>query len=274
MPTVKQGFFAVAALFAWGVGCLSAADPGKNPAPRTLDEKWMAELEPGKTLTGAKQLGDNQVWVDTKRKILISDGTVCLTEGYLELFACPKGSKEHESIVSLLTDAMTIHAGLLAIGAEAGSPVKYQPEYSPAHGTVIDIFVVWLDDAGKRQHCRAQHWVRNFKTKKELDIDWVFAGSAINVDPDTGEKYYLANVGDLICVSNFSTAALDLPIRSSQENNELMFEAFREHLPAKGTKVRVVFLPRIAPKETAPARTTPAVKSKGQTGSPKSGSAP
>ena len=44
---------------------------------------------------------DYDMWIDPKRKAVIVDGQVCLREGQLEMFACPKGSKEHESIVSV-----------------------------------------------------------------------------------------------------------------------------------------------------------------------------
>ena len=44
--------------------------------------------------------------------------------------------------------------------------------------------------------------------------------------------------------SNFATAALDLQIRSSQANAELMFEAFTDRITPKGTKVRLLLLPR------------------------------
>src|SRR5262245_55176159 len=42
-----------------------------------------------------------EIWLDLKRKAVVVDGTVCLREGTLEMFACPKGTKEHESVVAL-----------------------------------------------------------------------------------------------------------------------------------------------------------------------------
>jgi hypothetical protein len=58
----------------------------------------------------------------------------------------------------------------------------------------------------------------------------------------------------LICLSNFPTAMLDLPIESSQANAELMFEALTDNIPPKGTKVRMVLIPRAAKAESAAAR--------------------
>ncbi|GIW99335.1 MAG: hypothetical protein KatS3mg111_2668 [Pirellulaceae bacterium] len=50
----------------------------------------------------------------------------------------------------------------------------------------------------------------------------------------------MAEGGDLICVSNFSTATLDVPFESSQVNAGLMFAAFTERIPERGTPVRLV----------------------------------
>lgn len=186
----------------------------------------------------------HDIWLDTERKQLIIEGYVCLREGFLEMFACPKGTKEHESIVAVHSDAMTVHAGLLALNAQSGSPVKFDPKFVPASGAKIDIFVTWTDADGKAQKVRAQEWIREVQTKKELSYPWVFAGSGFFVDEDSGKRYYHADAGDLICVSNFPTATLDLPIESSQANANLQFEAFSERIPPKGTKIRLILQPR------------------------------
>ena len=51
-------------------------------------------------------------------------------------------------------------------------------------------------------------------TGKNLNIDWVFAGSGFWKDEETGKQHYQANGGDFICVSNFPTATLDLPVHT------------------------------------------------------------
>jgi hypothetical protein len=186
----------------------------------------------------------NDVWLDTKRKAVVVDGQICLRQGQLEMFACPKGTKEHESVVSLYCQAEEVHAGLLAAGAKPGTPVRFDPEYKPATGQIIDIYVLWKDSDGAKHQARAQDWIKNIKTQKAMSQDWVFAGSGFWKDEETGREHYKANGGDLICVSNFPTATLDLPIESSQANDELMFEAFADHVPPRGTKVRVVLIPR------------------------------
>jgi hypothetical protein len=76
-----------------------------------------------------------------------------------------------------------------------------------------------------------------------MEHPWVFAGSRFWTDEETGRQYYQAEGGDFICVSNFGTAALDIPVESSQSNDALEFEAFTEHIPPLGTPVRLVLKP-------------------------------
>ena len=197
----------------------------------------------------------HDVWLDTKRKAVVIDGVVCLREGQLEMFACPKGTKEHESILALNCIPEQVHAGLLAAGAKPGKPVKFDPMYVPATGQVIDIYLLWRDEEGNRKTAKAQQWVKHTKTGKAMEYDWVFAGSGFWKDPESGKEYYQANGGDFICLSNFPTAMLDLPIESSQANADLLFHALTENIPPKGTKVRVVLIPRVPP---TPSPETPA----------------
>ncbi|MFO0818834.1 MAG: YdjY domain-containing protein [Pirellulales bacterium] len=193
---------------------------------------------------------EHAVWINTERKMVVVDGKVCLRQGPLEMFACPRKSKEHESIVAVSSDAMTIHAGLLAVGGKSGNPVRFAPEYKAATGSKVDIMVLWTDKDGKRQQMPAQKWIRHTQTKKELEYSWVFAGSAFFVDEETKQRHYQAEAGDLVCVSNFPTATLDLPVESSQANAQLEFEAFTENIPPVGTPVRIAFLVRSESAET------------------------
>lgn len=221
-------------------------NPQAKPAPPANEKPAAEKSAPGKPdASGLVKLSkDHDIWLDMKRKAVVVDGEVCLREGQLEMFACPKGTKEHESIVALSCTAEIVHTGLLAVGAKQGTPVKFDPEYKPATGQIIDVLILWLDEKGERHKARAQEWIKQAKTEKEMPYDWVFAGSGFWTDEDTGKRHYMANSGDLICVSNFSTATLDLPVESSQANASLMFTAFTERIPPRGTKVRLVLIPR------------------------------
>jgi len=197
------------------------------------------------------------VWIDRKNKRVVVQGAVCSRECPLELFACLRTSKDYESVVAVPGKASLVHAGLLAAGAEPGSPVQFRPTYTPVRGSEIEVTVVWKDEKGKRQTARAQDWVREVKTKKAMSHPWVFGGSRILKDPETGEQAYYADLtGELICVSNFPSAMLDLPIESTSSDVELMFETFTERIPPRGTPVTMI----LAPKPKKPAQPVTAAK--------------
>lgn len=209
---------------------------------------------------------DFDIWLDQERKLVIVDGKVVLREGQLEMFACPKQTKEHESIVAINCKAQFVHAGLLALGAEPGRPVQFDPEYRPASGPIVEVYVLWKDGKGNHK-VRAQEWIQQTKTGKPLEYPFVFAGSGFHVDEVSGEKYYLADGGDFICVSNFTSATLDLPVASSQENSALSFRAFTERIPPVGTPIRLELAPKLIDKkkpatEAKPVEAPPSEKSK------------
>ncbi len=220
------------------------AKPNSEPTSKPQEP---AKNQPGEPRKGA--VGKN-VWLETdgKQRRVIVKAEVCLREGNLEHLMCRAGTKEHEAILHADVDARDIHAALLATGAKVGSTVKYTEDGKiiPPTGTRIKITLTYEDkDKKKTISVPAQNWVRDNKTKKHLTHDWVFAGSFLFQNPLEPEKppLYAANSGDVICVSNFQEAMLDLPINSSKNNAELEFEAFTERIPPLGTPVTVVLEP-------------------------------
>ena len=241
IATLSPYVWTSAVLLSFGATTTSAAEPAKAPEKAAAPD-IAVEGDPEGFTRLAK---DYELWIEVKRKLLVVDGYVCLREGFLEMFACPQGSKEHESIVAVNSKASFVHAGLLAIGAKPGHPVRFQPEYVPADGAVVDVFVLWKDQDGKEHRQPAQEWIRNTKTGETMQYTWVFAGSGFWMDEQSGKRYYYGDAGDFICVSNFPTATLDLPVASSQDNSNLTFAAFTERIPPLRTKVRLVLAPRL-----------------------------
>lgn len=213
----------------------AAPEPAAKEPPKMAPEQAVGE---GGRLVRLSPT--EEIWVDAKQKRVVVGGTVCLREGFLEMFACPRGTKEHESVVSVNAKAFQVHTALLAINARVGSPVRYEPVYRPATGSIIRIEVVWHDETGKVFRRDARQMVRDGKTRKPMQLDWVFAGSGFWEDTKTGEKFYQAEGGELVCVSNFPTATLDLPVESSRDNASLLYEAATEQIPARGTPVLLV----------------------------------
>ena len=147
------------------------------------------------------------------------------------------------------TKAYFVHAALLAVGAKVGGPVEFDPKYKSASGTEIEVIVLWVDKDGKKHQAPAQEWIRHAETKKPMTYPWVFAGSGFWFDDMSGKEHYQAEGGDLICVSNFPSATLDLPVESSQSNMGLLFEANTAKIPPLKTPIRLVLRPKVKPGE-------------------------
>lgn len=188
-----------------------------------------------------KELGKS-LWFDPKERGLIVRARVVLNEGFLEHLLCRDRTKEHESILS--TDAVPrqMHAGLLLAGAEAGKPVQFRPEFRPPSGTPIAIELEW-SEGGKTKRADAKTWVKDERTGKTLAVDWVFGGGHLFEDPDTKRMIYSPDGGDVITVSNFVSAMLDVPFASSAEDTARTFVARTEVIPPRGTPVTMILRP-------------------------------
>jgi len=62
--------------------------------------------------------------VDFQNRCVDIKATICLDEGMLELIACTKETKEHESIVTITARPMHVHTALLLLGANNGKPAS------------------------------------------------------------------------------------------------------------------------------------------------------
>ncbi|MBN1393856.1 MAG: DUF4019 domain-containing protein [Pirellulales bacterium] len=189
------------------------------------------------------QFAPNQpIWLDANKKQVVMLGAVCRRDVLLEYFAS-NAMKSYESVLTVDVPPFIVHAALLRIGAEPGQPVRFQPRFVPPKGTEVAIEVRWKDERGKVQSAPAQHWIRDVKTKKEMEVNWVFAGSYFRKDDQSGKEYYQADYGALICLANMPEAMLDLPIESFGAVEARTFEMFEEHMPPPGTPTTIILKP-------------------------------
>ncbi|HSG68804.1 MAG TPA: YdjY domain-containing protein [Planctomycetaceae bacterium] len=149
----------------------ACAQTPKTPAD---EPKAPVALNPQKT-----------VLLDRDDHKLILETEVVLRAGLLEMLVCLKQTKEHESILSLDAKAATVHAGLLALGSQPGTPVKFDPEFQPPQGQVIEIWMMWKDAEGKWQRTKAQNWIRSVTRKYHIaKLEQFPAGVKIPEDSD------------------------------------------------------------------------------------------
>ena len=203
------------------------------------------------------------------------EGTICLEKGLLELIACTKGSKEHESIVAVSARAMHIHMGLLLLGANNGHPAMRKPVDEektrwvnvPPRGDSIDVFLVMANKDGKliekpisdfivRSSGRVdevdgtviaapdQTEKRGGEEETRLPHTFIFAGSHLR-DNGPGPRQYLADLsGNVISIASFGDELLCLPFHQTQENGALMWQVKPGSLPKVGTKITLRLRPR------------------------------
>lgn len=189
------------------------------------------------------------VWIDPKEKAVVFQGRTCRASYPLEFFVTMPG-REYEAVIVSTVPPSVVHAGLMALGAKPGNPVQFVPEFRPASGTEIEIEVRWQDAKGKVQKAPAQQWIRDIKTRKELNLNWVFGGSRFA--EDDGRQVYQADFGDFISVANVPIATLDLPMRSESDLESRQFEGFVERMPPAGTPVTLLLKPKLAPPPPKP----------------------
>lgn len=221
-------------------GAASAPDSGKveKAAPKSLEEA-LAKLE----MPGVKIRPDK--WcVDVESR-------VCLRDGLLELIACTKDTKEHESIIRVEAKPSHIHVALLLLKAVPGNPAMRKPVDAemtrfidlPPRGDLVDVFLVVKDKTGKEVErpisdfiVRAEH-LDGLEEKKDEDggrfptHSFVFAGSILS-EPQDGKKQYASDFsGHVISLSTFGDELLCLPGFFESSNEALVWGVKGDDLP-------------------------------------------
>ena len=175
------------------------------------------------------------------------DAYICLKKGVLELIACTKASKEHESIVAVESTAKHIHTALLLLGAEAGSPARRKPVDDeknawmdvPPSGAPVDVFLVFDNEESAKP---VEKPINEFITQEDGEIfstnTFLFAGSILHSSDNNGPNHYMADKsGNVISISTFGDEVLCLPGLHSQVNTELYWNVAGDKLPDVGTPV-------------------------------------
>jgi hypothetical protein len=215
--------------------------------------------------------------IDFEKRCVDLEATICLDDGFLELIACTKGSKEHESIVAVPAKAMHIHTALLLLGANNGNPAMRKQVgeeekrwvHVPPRGDPIDVFLVATSKDGKAMERPISDFiVRSSQRVDEVDgavitapnptgkrrdgkeahlpHTFLFAGSHLR-DKGLGPRQYLADLsGNVISIATFGDELLCLPFHQTRDNDALMWQVKPKSLPKAGTKVTLRLRPNKA----------------------------
>ncbi len=216
------------------------------------------------------------VTINVQERCVDVESSVCLHRGALELVACTKGTKEHESIVAMVARPMHIHAALLLLGAKPGTPATRQqlgdqPERwfdVPPSGGPVDVFLVLEDKDGKM----VEHPISDFIVRSSNRSDdstaadqaarlpthtFLFAGSVLDGDGPGPRRYSSDESGNVISLSTFGDELLCLPAIHSQDTRALLWQVNATNLPAVGSTVTLRLRPHFLPAAKAAAATQP-----------------
>ena len=212
--------------------------------------------------------------INFRERCVDIEGSVCLDEGMLELVACRKGSKEHESIVAITARPMHVHTALLLLGANNGNPAmrKAVDEQKkrwinvPPKGDPVDVYLVFEDSDGKMvEHPICEFVARSGKSPDELPAvgeddaredskfpnTFLFAGSLLHGDGPGPRKYLSDLSGNVISIATFGDELLCLPGVHSDDNGSLMWQVDATKLPKVGSKVTLRLRPQVKPASKA-----------------------
>lgn len=201
------------------------------------------------------------------------DSRVCLTRGMLELIACTKGTKEHESIFAVDAKPSHIHTALLLLSARAGNPASQQIIEEgvrrivsiPPSGSPVQVFVVQKDTAGQEIERPVSDFIveaeeqriggKNQPEKAFPTHTFLFAGSVL-IGEGTGPRHYLCDTsGHVLSIATFGDELLCLPGIHDSANGALVWSANGEKLPKVGTIVTLRLRPDV--KKEVPAALPP-----------------
>lgn len=258
-------FLAILAAGCAALAAQPAADPpkpDKAPEPRPKQAEPVPPPAPTVPDDGPREIFPH-VRVDAKAKLVEFDGIVPINAHdeqtpvvYLEVVACTPDTKEHEALVMTKALPSHVHAALLLIGLDPGTPGSWQTEGEtivsvPPTGSEVRIELVHEDEDGKQVISPANEWIVNAETGEVFGqgegAGWVFAGSRVRQRGER-EVYDADGAGTLIGLTTFGseTVAWRKVISPEAEVQEPEWIARRERVPAAGTAVRVRIRP--APK--------------------------
>ena len=200
-------------------------------------------------------LGPGVAVNSAKREVLL-DATICLRRGILEYLICKARTFEHESIFATSCKPSHLHAALLLIGVEtlADADSYEWPEKIRAHAPSLLTVDVEFERDGALTRKPISSFVVNRERKDGLvPTRWVFAGSVF-YQRDGQELYAADSTGGVIGLTPKGAAVvqygerLGIPYQGEGQGLECATDA----IPPVGTAVRVILSPLTLPEAQQP----------------------
>jgi hypothetical protein len=236
-----------------------AAEAPAEAPPKSLEEALERLQLPG-------------IKINTEAWSVDVDATVSLRHGLLELIACTKDSKEHESVIAVNAKPSHIHTALLLIGATPGNPAMRkiigEGEEArfidlPPRGGLVDVYLVIDTEDGKKEFPINQFIVKAsddfYQDPPKEDPDqkpefypthtFMFTGSVLVEHGEDQPRQYVADYsGNVIALVTFGDELLSTPEIHDDANHALVWEVRSDKLPELDSPVILRLKPQRAPK--------------------------
>ena len=195
----------------------------------------------------------DSIRIDRARGAVRFDATAVIAEGFLEQYVCIAGTRDHESLFAFAGKASEIHAAMLLVGLEPGSPGRWRQlpaeegsfklELTPPRGDALIVSAILPSGAEHplQWFVRASP-VAPASAATEPPSRFVFAGSHFGRSARTQREFYAADAsGSLVGLVTFgdeTIAAVEV-IPDQVEASPAVWEVFVGRMPPPGTTVTI-----------------------------------
>jgi hypothetical protein len=240
---------------------LAGAQPAARPqgadstaaSPRTYSVQHVAPLprdSVAKLAPGLYRVGG--VTIDANRRAVSVDGHVNMASGVVELLACARYGKTHESVFVVDAEPYHIQVGLLLLGLEPSPrPLRFQGDKASPKGDSVRITVAWVDSSGRRVEVPAEDAVLDQRTGRQMErTPWVFVGSRI-----VGGYFEAQVEGNVVTTYHDPATIIDNPLQGG--GDDTVYAANPGVVPRVGTAVTLTFTCIGPPRRSAAAEESP-----------------
>jgi hypothetical protein len=224
-----------------------AVEPGPDAnqrvagRPGPLPRDSVIQLAPGVFRVG-------RVTIDANQRRVAIDGHVNMSSGIVELLACARYGKTHESVFAMEAEPYHIQVGLLLLGLEPTKrPLRFQGDKDTPTGDSVEVTVAWTDSTGKRVEVRGEDAILDLRTNQSMQrTHWVFVGSRV------ANGQFEAQVdGNIITTYHDPATIIDNPLEGG--GDDTVYGVNSALVPKVGTPVTLT-VRALSPPRSQPGR--------------------
>jgi hypothetical protein len=232
------------------------AQPGTPPTPAQAPAGEQAE--PVAHLGAVERVS---VYPRTQRVVVAGEVQLRRSQA-VELIACARGGKTHESIFLLKCRPSDLNAALIVIGCKYESGPRFFQDPTKPVGTRVIAEVEWMVEGVPVRH-RVEDLAWDARVGRPMPrIAWVYVGSKFAADPVTGEEVFVADrERNLITTLHDPFSLLDNPLTSGGDVTPGRYVSNPQVVPPQGTPITVT-IRRATEAEIAASRETEAAEEK------------